>query len=146
MFAAGRQRLFPWDGSLRSALFPRKESLAACLQQWNCEVRYSHDLRIGGSAWFPSLITQTKFHRPCKVGNPEVHRCQTFVTSSGLVCGIPFAGNKADRREPSLQRVCPQTRPNPWQRVSVGGRRLLQACTNSRGRPPTVDMRSPRFP
>ena len=36
-FAAGRQRLFPWDGSLRSALFPRKESLAACLQQCICE-------------------------------------------------------------------------------------------------------------
>ena len=27
---AGRQKLFPWDGSLRSALFPRKEFLAPC--------------------------------------------------------------------------------------------------------------------
>jgi len=41
--AAGRRRLFPWDGSLRSALFPRKESPAACLKQWICEVRVSPD-------------------------------------------------------------------------------------------------------
>jgi len=40
---AGRRMLFPWDGSLRSALFPRKESPAACLKQWICEVRVSPD-------------------------------------------------------------------------------------------------------
>jgi hypothetical protein len=39
--AAGRWRLFPWDGSLRSALFPRKESPATCLQRWSCEGRFS---------------------------------------------------------------------------------------------------------
>ena len=46
LFAAGRQRLFPWDGSLRSALFPRKESLASCLQWWICEVRFSRDKSV----------------------------------------------------------------------------------------------------
>ena len=39
--AASCQRLFPWDGSLRSALFPRKESLTARLEQWICQVRFS---------------------------------------------------------------------------------------------------------
>ena len=43
VLAAGRQILFPWDGSLRSALFPRKEYLATCLNKWICEVRFSRD-------------------------------------------------------------------------------------------------------
>jgi hypothetical protein len=46
MFAAGRQKLFPWDGSLRSALFPRKEFLAACLQRWICEDRVLLDRTV----------------------------------------------------------------------------------------------------
>jgi hypothetical protein len=46
------------------------------------------------------------FYRPCQVGNSKVHRFQTVVTCPGLVCGMPCAGNKADRREPSLHRAC----------------------------------------
>ncbi len=42
-FTAGRGIFFPWDGSLRSALFPREEYPAACLQQWISDVRYSRD-------------------------------------------------------------------------------------------------------
>jgi hypothetical protein len=38
-FTAGRKILFSWEGSRRSALFPRKQYLAACLNRWFCEVR-----------------------------------------------------------------------------------------------------------
>jgi len=36
-FVAVPQSLVPWDGSLRSALFPRNQALGNCLQQWICD-------------------------------------------------------------------------------------------------------------
>jgi len=41
--AAGRQSPFPWDGPLRSALFPRKAILATDPDQWICDVRFPCD-------------------------------------------------------------------------------------------------------
>ena len=37
-FAAVRQIVLPWDGSLRSALFPGKDYLTNCLQWWFFEI------------------------------------------------------------------------------------------------------------
>jgi hypothetical protein len=68
-----------------------------------------------------------------------------------------FAGNKADRREPSQRRYAadkaeclahrfargshpsegmPQTRPNAWQRISAGGHPLFRIGARARGRSP----------
>jgi hypothetical protein len=60
VLAAGRQRLFAWDGSLRSALFPRKESLTACLNQQLFEIRFLRALAKGTGTFALATSTGSK--------------------------------------------------------------------------------------
>ena len=50
------RRLFPWDGSLRSALLPRKESPGNCLQWWYSTVGLSLSQKNQTSAKFDSSL------------------------------------------------------------------------------------------
>jgi len=80
-------------------------------------------------------LTQTQIYMPCKTSNAWVHRLQTVATRPGLFCGIRFAGNKADRREPSLRSVCRRKGRMPGRRFRSC--RTL-ASARCRGRPPVA--------